>query len=156
MCGRLAGGDGLGHAGQHVLEVRFQVKGLGRGRGWLWDRRPLDSSLLGVLKEAVRRVAAQLEVIEVVAPTIDNINPFIEVMRCRLNVERELSNPAVQVQRAAWSPALTPRLEISLSSPRVNAQVVTSRKPLQRPEKALPFASMPTTTTVIPAIISVE
>ena len=61
VCGRIALADGIERAGTHELHKRRVVRGLGRGRGFLWSLEELQFGELCVLRDATEKALAQLQ-----------------------------------------------------------------------------------------------
>jgi len=61
LCGKLARGPSIGHAGSHQLTVSQCIRKLpGYRTGWEWGHREPDREMLGVLEESLERALAQV------------------------------------------------------------------------------------------------
>lgn len=59
-CGSLARGRDFASAGQHVVEVKRVLRGLGRGRGFAWSSEPAPATALTLLGQALTNALAQV------------------------------------------------------------------------------------------------
>jgi len=61
LCGKLARGLAIGHAGTHKLSVSQCIRKLpGYRTGWEWGHREPDREMLGALKESLEAALAQV------------------------------------------------------------------------------------------------
>lgn len=67
-CGGMTKAPSLMQAGQHLLQVRRVLRGLGRGRGFAWSTELITAPALRFLHEALGRAMAQVETMLASAP----------------------------------------------------------------------------------------
>ena len=67
LCGRLGDGPRFARAGAHVLAIKQVVRGLGRGRGFLWSQSPVRLDVLHALEAALGRAMAQVQHLKAMA-----------------------------------------------------------------------------------------
>jgi hypothetical protein len=72
MCGKMANPQVIALAGQHQLVMKQAVRG---PRGLMWDSMPYTRDVLEVIKECLRKIAAQLQL------DPNNFIPGIEVVK---------------------------------------------------------------------------